>query len=951
LIIYVFKANTELFLQDYQDDRQYVETAAYQKAMRTLKDKHMVILTGHPGEGKTIMAARLALHVSQSPRNCLNLVSPSDWRQIDLSLKLFDTIIIDDIFGAGALDQKLLEDWRYHLKEIERAVKKKAVRVITTSRHYIYEESKEELGSVPMFTEDNEALLLLTSSELSSDEKRKILKMQAEKNVRFLENETVHECVEASKGPTEEETDFLFGFPECASMFVRNKTMLDEGASFFKKPAQFFKTYLEDLYSGKEQEKFLALVTVWASDDKKVSQKDLRDMESASDHVKKVAKIFGYNVSRDFLYKMRLSLDSHVGGYLVFTESTKEYTFSHNVIADMVGLVIGKHEPEKSVEICPRDFLMEFVSIGEGIRDDFKVVLMDNEINCLIVKCVKMLLRDTFNQDVKDIKLYDFQELSRTGHNNNYIYINRMIDFGIIKHKAFSSEIFVKKFIDYIIEKNLVQKCFSVPVMIIDYWKHIMKLDIHMQKLVMCLMGYAWYIGATIFAKEVMTRRVLGEENVDLSVHLVLAVHSRQKDSVEFLLRHGAKVTGDTIYIATHNSVELLEILLKHPKTNVNDKGNAINGNFPLIFAAEEGLTEAVKCMLNAGADAGVQNKEHKTALYKAIQYKRKDVIRLLIDAGAPLDIKEGVLNRTPLHLAVDLNDMEVVEVLLEKGASLMVKDLGGDIPIHIAAIKGRTDILRALYIADPSQGNQLMYYFGAESEYVLKLHSLFHIAIWKKDEELLDALIGLNADPNLKDFYNQTPLYYAIMRKQKSFINKLLNYGRTDKRKPQTQGFTPLHAAIYKGLYDIAKRLALDANVKVNAKDIYGKTALHVACEKVNVGLIQTLLAKGADPRIVTKSGENVYHFLRKSKKNLSVGRSKDAKCAEQVIREFVDPEFFAKLQKIRNKFDPYEDENYDHLDACASIEDMYYNPKSIKRKYKKKKKDMYDDYGDYFY
>jgi Holliday junction resolvasome RuvABC ATP-dependent DNA helicase subunit len=187
LIFNVFTANTELFLQDYQDDRQYVETAAYQKAMSILRDKHMVILTGNPREGKTTMAARLALHVSQSPRNCLKLVTPSDWTKAELSLQPVDTIIIDDIFGSEALDEKLVEDWRNNLNEIEGAVKKKSVRVIITSRHVIYEKTREEIGSLPMFTNDNEAPLLHISSELTTDEKTEILKIQTAKKGKHLE--------------------------------------------------------------------------------------------------------------------------------------------------------------------------------------------------------------------------------------------------------------------------------------------------------------------------------------------------------------------------------------------------------------------------------------------------------------------------------------------------------------------------------------------------------------------------------------------------------------------------------------------------------------------------------------------------------------------------------------------------------------------------------------------
>jgi hypothetical protein len=259
--------------------------------------------------------------------------------------------------------------------------------------------------------------------------------------------------------------------------------------------------------------------------------------------------------------------------------------------------------------------------------------------------------------------------------------------------------------------------------------------------------------------------------------------------------------------------------------------------------------------MLKAGADPGVHNTAHMTALHEAVQYNRKDVIRLLIDAGAPLEMKGGKFKRTPLHFAVDLNEMALVEAFLDKRASLMVRDQRGHCPIHIAAIRGNTDILRALYLADPDQDKLRISYYGKKT--VFQGLSLFHIALLKKNEELLDVLIQLHADPNVTDIYGQTPLICAIMRKKKRFIIKLLNYERTDKRKPQMQGFTALHAAIFKDLDDIATILAIDSDV--NAKDINGKTALDFAYKKANVRLIETLLANGAEPNVITKRCDTV--------------------------------------------------------------------------------------------
>lgn len=150
------QAKTQLFLQDFENESHYKETTAYNEAKTIMEDKHMVILTGHPGEGKTTMAARLALSVTV-PSKCLKLSLPQHWCQIDISLKLFDTIIIDDIFGSGALDQKRAEDWKQILPEIEMAAEKKVLRFIITSRNYIFEESKQLLGST--FKGKNEHIL------------------------------------------------------------------------------------------------------------------------------------------------------------------------------------------------------------------------------------------------------------------------------------------------------------------------------------------------------------------------------------------------------------------------------------------------------------------------------------------------------------------------------------------------------------------------------------------------------------------------------------------------------------------------------------------------------------------------------------------------------------------------------------------------------------------------
>ncbi|KAL4223168.1 hypothetical protein ACF0H5_016640 [Mactra antiquata] len=884
--------NTAMFLEDHQDEELYVKTGAYKKALQCLKDHNIVVITGHPGEGKTTMAARLALQTGKKI-NCLLLKNPSDWRRVDLSLKLVKTIIIDDIFGPGSLDEKLLGDWKDYLGEIGIAVKKKRIQVIITSRNYIFLESREELGSIPIFggeNDDDKRQVLLTSSDLDDEEKIGIFKCQAKRNKKQVPNGLIKMCVLASKGPTDQSPDVLFGFPECVSMFVRHNSIYDKGALFFKEPAALFQTYLQE----EQQDKFLALVIVWSKEGRNLSEKEIQRSKTVSDHVKRVAEIFDREIECDFLETIQRSLKSHIGGFLVFNERNGEYSFSHNVIGDMVGLVIANRKCEPAIEICPRDFLMEFVGI-EG-HEEHKVILKERQYPCLAEKMAKMIMRQNCNEISKDSELDDFVRLKRSGQRENAIRVHSQIDFGLIKHRAFQDKIFLADFIKYLNESDLLNKMFQAPVMSLK--GYFFDYGIKMRQLDMRLMDYAWFIGAGTFAREILDGSIIKEENKNSTVALLLAVHSRDVSSVKYLLENGTKVTGDAIYIAVHHRTDILKLLLSHPNTDINDRGNAVNGNYPLIVAARKGFLEATACLLKHKADPGVRNSSNLTALHKAIIYKKKEIVDLLLAYNAPLDVRGGKFKRTPLHIAVDLGSKSFVKCLLSKNPSLLVKDHRGHYPIHIAAIRGHTKIVEMLRPLDDRQERFRISSYGKMSK--IRGFSLFHIAVWKKNKELLTLLIETGADPNIADWFGQTALFSAIMGKEKDMASMLINYERMNKRKGQKQGFTPLHASIFKGLSETAKELVPYSDV--NTQDKFGRTALHVACEMVNTEVIDYLLDNRADQRMITKRGDTIFHILRRKAKTLEGEQANNAKLSERYFA-LRDPEFVKHFPSLINK------------------------------------------------
>jgi len=121
--------------------------------------------------------------------------------------------------------------------------------------------------------------------------------------------------------------------------------------------------------------------------------------------------------------------------------------------------------------------------------------------------------------------------------------------------------------------------------------------------------------------------------------------------------------------------------------------------------AASSGDEEALKQLLNQGADVNARDEAENTALHLATQHGHQDIMRLLIEQGADVNAQNDYLS-TSLHLTE--RNMETIRILLEAGADPNLQNKDWNYPYYFAFYGAMSRELTELYI---KHGANLMLY------------------------------------------------------------------------------------------------------------------------------------------------------------------------------------------------------------------------------------------------
>ena len=370
---------------------------------------------------------------------------------------------------------------------------------------------------------------------------------------------------------------------------------------------------------------------------------------------------------------------------------------------------------------------------------------------------------------------------------------------------------------------------------------------------------------------------------------LIGAATAGDAAAVRGLIKKGADVnaTGPDGATALHWAVRADDLTAVDALISAGANISATNalGVSPIYVAATQGSAPMIRRLLTAGADANATDATGDSVLIAAVRAGNPEAVRVLIERGARVNHAEPEIGHTALMWAVRSNHAEIMRLLLSAGASVEAATRVSQRPaVRPPGAGGGSHGVGIVRSGVPPQGEQLPTPGGMTP-------LLFAARGGELDATrlLVESGAGLNvADPN-----GLTPLLMAITNNQLPVAQFLVEQG-ADVKAVDWYGRTPLWSAVEIRNLDLrttatdngvdrnaALRLIttlIDKGADVNARvkefpparrymlplgslewvDFTGQTAFIRAAQSGDVALMRLLLARGADPRLMTFNGTN---------------------------------------------------------------------------------------------
>ncbi|XP_022916147.2 serine/threonine-protein phosphatase 6 regulatory ankyrin repeat subunit B isoform X2 [Onthophagus taurus] len=312
-------------------------------------------------------------------------------------------------------------------------------------------------------------------------------------------------------------------------------------------------------------------------------------------------------------------------------------------------------------------------------------------------------------------------------------------------------------------------------------------------------------------------------------------------------------------------------------------KAAAANGDTALHLAARRKDVDMVRILVDYGTSVDIRNGEGQTPLHIAAAEGDEVLVKYFYGVRASASVTDNQ-DRTPMHLAAENGHAGIIELLADKfKASIFERTKDGSTLMHIASLNGHADCAtmlfkKGVYLHMPNKD-------GARSIHTAARYG--HVGI-------INTLIQKGEKVDITTNENYTALHIAVESCKPAVVETLLGYGADVHVRGGKLKETPLHIAARVKDGERCALMLLKSGAGPNLITEEGQTPVHVAARHGNLQTLLLLLEDGGDPQYKNKHGETALHLACKG-------------CRPDVVQHLIN---YVKTQKGEDEVTAYVNE-----------------------------------------
>jgi ankyrin repeat protein len=292
------------------------------------------------------------------------------------------------------------------------------------------------------------------------------------------------------------------------------------------------------------------------------------------------------------------------------------------------------------------------------------------------------------------------------------------------------------------------------------------------------------------------------------------------------------------------------------------------------LHAARQGNIEKIQAYLNFNPNyARCKSWDEKTLLHEAVIAGRLNIVKLLLESGARVNALYK--SETPLHHAIESdlhhvnsdaseeliefkkNRLEIIQLLLSQHADLNQPNQFNELPIHLAAKLGQSDLV-ALFIAYGSEVDTPICAATTGQTHNLSRTPLLLATRHLKNPQTVQVLLEKGANPNYQDVnpgyaaLHYVAAYHLPETERKidlAAVTTLLLTHHADVNLVtlDSEKYSPLHLAIVQDHPELLP-IFIEHGADVYAQDAQGRMAMGLAAHLGKTQALTYLLDIGVD-------------------------------------------------------------------------------------------------------